>query len=96
MQIGLETLRGDLLTCAMSKQSNIPRRSRRRPPAPCFDDIPPFTGNEIQVIGNPANMTGPPVVREARLEDCDDDCPVCVRLRKQILAGNPPQVMVFE
>lgn len=80
----------------MSKRSNTNKRSRRRPPAPYFDDIPPFAGAEIQVIGNPAAMTGPPVVREARLEDCDDDCPICVELRRQILAGNPPQVMVFE
>lgn len=65
-----------------------------------FDDflgnLPPFGGETIQVIGNPAKMTGPPVVREARLEDCDDDCEICQQLRKQILAGNPPQVMVFE
>ncbi|MBJ7459146.1 MAG: hypothetical protein JHD02_08165 [Thermoleophilaceae bacterium] len=76
----------------MSKQT----KSR----TPYFNDlldlIPPFAGDQIQVIGNPMAMTGPPVVREARLEDCDDDCDICVELRRQILAGSPPQVMVFE
>ena len=84
----------------MSKQTKTRMRSSRKPRAPYFtdflDEMPPFSGNEIQVIGNPMAMTGPPVVREARLEDCDDDCAICVKLRRQILAGNPPQVMVFE
>jgi hypothetical protein len=94
----------------MSKRSNNKRRERR-PPAPYFNEFPPFEippfdipqcdipqfdGTEIQVIGNPAETTGPPVIREATLDDCDDDCPICVMLRQQILAGKPPQVMVFE
>lgn len=40
--------------------------------------------------------TGEPVVREATLDDVEDDCPLCQELREQIESGNPPQVMVFE
>ncbi|MGK2876979.1 MAG: hypothetical protein ACSLFF_00140 [Solirubrobacterales bacterium] len=84
----------------MSKQSKSRTRSSRKPRAPYFTDfldaLPPFSGSQIQVIGNPMATNRPPVVREARLEDCDDDCDICVELRRQILAGNPPQVMVFE
>lgn len=84
----------------MSKKTKRNSGARHKPRLPYFDDLlaelPPFSGEAIQVIGNPINMTGKPVVREARLEDCDDDCEICQQLRKQILAGNPPQVMVFE
>jgi hypothetical protein len=50
----------------------------------------------INVIGNPFTATSEPVVREATLDDVEDDCPLCQELRRQILSGNPPQVMVFE
>jgi hypothetical protein len=85
----------------MSKKSKNRPGARNSPRLPYFDDfmgdLPPFGGETIQVIGNPATMAaGEPVVREARLEDCDDDCEFCQQLRKQILSGNPPQVMVFE
>jgi hypothetical protein len=35
-------------------------------------------------------------MREATLDDVEDDCPLCQELRRQIESGNPPQVMVFE
>ena len=50
----------------------------------------------IQIIGDPNAMGGEPVVREMRLDDIEDDCPICQAMREEILSGNPPQVMVFE
>ena len=52
--------------------------------------------DSIQIIGNPNSLGGEPVVREMTLEDIEDDCPICQAMRKEILSGNPPQVMVFE
>ena len=48
----------------------------------------------LQIVGDPTS--GDPTMREATLEDCVDDCPMCQLMREQILAGNPPQIMAFE
>jgi hypothetical protein len=50
----------------------------------------------IQIIGDPTAMGGEPTVRAMTLDDIEDDCPLCQAMRDEILAGNPPQVMVFE
>lgn len=61
--------------------------------APTIDPL--ANADTIQIIGSP-DCSGEPVVREATLDDVEDDCPLCQEMRKQILAGNPPTVMVFE
>jgi hypothetical protein len=50
----------------------------------------------VQVIGSPSSPFSEPRMREATLDDCEDDCPLCQELRRQILSGNPPQVMAFD
>jgi hypothetical protein len=50
----------------------------------------------INVIGDPTKCSGEPVMREATLDDVEDDCPICQEMRRQILAGNPPQVLAYE
>lgn len=50
----------------------------------------------IQIIGDPCAMGGEPTVRAMTLDDIEDDCPICQAMRDEILAGNPPEVMVFE
>lgn len=52
--------------------------------------------NAVQVIGNPSTPFSEPTMREATLDDCVDECPLCQQLREQILSGNPPQVMAFD
>jgi hypothetical protein len=49
----------------------------------------------VQIIGIPTPGSVP-VEREATLEDCVDDCPMCRHMREEILAGRPPRVMVFK
>jgi hypothetical protein len=49
----------------------------------------------MQIIGSP-RPGAVPVEREATLEDCVDDCPMCQHMRKEILAGRPPRVMAFQ
>jgi hypothetical protein len=75
----------------MSKRTNKSRKRSRRVPYGSA-----FGSPGINVIGNPMTATGEPVVREATLDDVEDDCPLCQELREQIESGNPPQVMVFE
>ncbi len=52
----------------------------------------------IQVIGTPADMMSgkTPRMRELTLDDITDDCPVCVKNRERILAGDPPVALVFD
>ncbi len=59
-----------------------------------IDDFNDDAGT-FHIVGNPFGG-GMPTQREATLEDCVDDCPMCQMLRAQILAGNPPQIMAFE
>ena len=65
---------------------------------PDFPDLDLGPGEELQIIGSPEGMLSgrPPVMREMTLDDIDDDCPVCRRNRKRILAGNPPTVLAFD
>lgn len=49
----------------------------------------------LHIVGNPF-AGGTPTMREATLEDCVDECEMCQAMRRQILAGNPPQIMAFE
>jgi hypothetical protein len=91
VQSGLESLRADLLHGGMSKRTN---KSRKRSRAMPFGGG--FSSPGINVLGNPFTATGEPIMREATLDDVEDDCPLCQELRRQIESGNPPQVMVFE
>jgi hypothetical protein len=52
----------------------------------------------IQVIGTPEQfMSGArPQLRPMRLDDIEDDCPLCLCNRERILAGDPPMVMAFD
>jgi hypothetical protein len=87
----LESQLAELLDEGMSKRTNKTSKRQRRLPYGAD-----FGSSSINVIGNPMTATGEPVVREATLDDIEDDCVLCQALRKQIESGNPPQVMVFE
>lgn len=52
----------------------------------------------IQVIGDPRKMFSgaEPTLRRMRLDDLDDDCPVCQANRERILADDPPMVYAFD
>lgn len=52
----------------------------------------------VQVIGDPSKMMRgkKPKYRAMRLEDIEDDCPVCQANRERILAGDPPMAYVYE
>ena len=59
-------------------------------------DFRPLSSEVVNVVGNPANLSGEPTMRAATLDDVEDDCPLCQEMRRQILAGNPPQVLAYE
>lgn len=65
---------------------------------PDFPEIEFDSGEPLQIIGSPEAMFSgrPPVMREMTLDDLDDDCPVCRRNRKRILAGKAPTVLAFD
>ena len=76
----------------MSKSTNNKRKAGRRqrmqgPIAPA---------DTILIIGDPTAIGTEPVVRAMTLDDIEDDCPICQAMRDEILAGNPPEVMIFE
>jgi hypothetical protein len=76
----------------MSKSTNNSRKTGRRRQM----QKPIEPAETIQIIGDPTAMGGEPTVRAMTLDDIEDDCPLCQAMRDEILAGNPPQVMVFE
>lgn len=59
-------------------------------------DFRPLPSEAVNVVGDPANFSGEPTMREATLDDVEDDCPLCQEMRRQILAGNPPKVLAYE
>lgn len=52
----------------------------------------------IQVIGTYEQLASgkEPTMRPMRLDDIEDDCPVCKINRERILAGDPPMVLAFD
>lgn len=52
----------------------------------------------FQIVGSPDKFLSgaEPQMRPMRLEDLDDDCPICRQNRKKILAGKPPMVLAFD
>lgn len=54
-------------------------------------------GGGLQVIGTAEDFASgrEPVMREMRLDDIEDDCPVCQMNRERIVAGDPPLVLAF-
>jgi hypothetical protein len=76
----------------MSKSTNKTRKASRRGRM----QRPIDPAETIQIIGDPMAVGGEPTIREMTLDDIEDDCPLCMAMRDEILAGNPPQVMVFE
>lgn len=52
----------------------------------------------IQIIGSPEQFLSgaEPQLRPMRLDDIEDDCPLCQCNRERILAGDPPMVMAFD
>lgn len=52
----------------------------------------------IQMIGTPEQFASgkEPQMRPMRLDDIEDDCPVCKINRERILAGDPPMVLAFD
>ncbi|MBJ7354068.1 MAG: hypothetical protein JHC98_04520 [Thermoleophilaceae bacterium] len=76
----------------MSKSTNKTRKASRRGRM----QRPLEPAETIQIIGDPTALGAEPTVRAMTLDDIEDDCPICQMMREEILAGNPPQVMVFE
>lgn len=52
----------------------------------------------VQVVGTPQQFASgvEPKMRPMRIEDLDDDCPICEKNRARIEAGNPPMVLAFD
>lgn len=55
-------------------------------------------GEVVQVIGSRQQfMSGAkPQLREMRIDDLEDDCPICQINRARILDGDPPMVYAFD
>jgi hypothetical protein len=93
-EFSLEPLRRGRLTGGMNKRSDKQRRRSRRKQQ--REASQGEWAGTIQVVGKPSSPFSEPRMREATLDDCEDDCPLCQEMRKQILSGNPPQVMAFD
>lgn len=52
----------------------------------------------IQVVGTPEQFASgaEPQMRPMRLDDLEDDCPICMANRDRILAGDAPMVLAFD
>jgi hypothetical protein len=75
------------------------RRQRPRPPFIEFAAPPPFDPSDgIQIVGTPEQFASgaEPHMRPMRIEDLDDECPICMANRRRILEGDPPMVLAFD
>jgi hypothetical protein len=59
-----------------------------------YIDVPGYADGEVVTfIGSPdTDFSKEPVIRDATLDDIEDDCPECMRMRKQILSGKKVKI----
>lgn len=61
-----------------------------------FKDLPGYAEGEVVTVIGPTdgNFEGPPRMRPATLDDIEDDCPLCLDMRRRIESGE--QVIVAD
>jgi hypothetical protein len=62
-----------------------------------FKDLPGYAEGEVVTVIGPldGNFQGPPLMRQAELDDFEHDCSECRKIRRRIRAGEKVMVADF-